>query len=75
MMKTTNTQPTAKIKSAGIVGESALWDGPLDLEGFPMGTGSSSGKNGMEVSKYPCGHGLSSEPITQRAKGRGKMVR
>ena len=62
------------VNKHGIVGESALWNGPLDVEGFPMGKGSSSGKKGMEVSKadFECGHGT---PITNRAIGRGKMVR
>jgi hypothetical protein len=63
------------VNKHGIVGESALWDGPLDLEGFPMGKGSSSGKNGMEVSKAHCGCTMIKEPITNRAMGRGKMVR
>ena len=55
-----------KADLAGQVGENAIWDGPLSKEGFPMGKGSSSGKNGLEVSKYPCHCG--GEPITQRAK-------
>ncbi len=56
-----------KVELAGQVGENAVWDGPLSKEGFPMGKGSSSGKNGLEVSKAPfeCGHGT---PITSRAK-------
>ncbi len=52
----------------GTVGESHLWDGPLDTSRFPMGKGSSSGKDGLEVSKYAC-KPYSFEPITQRAKG------
>ena len=36
----------------GQVGENALWEGPLDTTGFPMGKGSSSGKNGMEAVSY-----------------------
>jgi len=51
----------------GQVGESHVWDGPLDTTGFPMGSGSSSGITGMQVSKYPCKP--SRGPITQRAKG------
>lgn len=51
----------------GSVGENAVWDGPLDLTGFPKGKGSSSGITGMEVSKdmpvYKAG------PITMKAKG------
>jgi len=50
----------------GQVGENALWDGPLDTNGFPMGKGSSRGKNGMEVKKYPCSY--DGMPITQKAK-------
>jgi len=57
----------------GQVGENAVWEGPLDVTGFPMGVGSSSGKNGLEVSKYPTEY--SDQPITQLAKGRGRMVR
>jgi len=52
----------------GQVGENALWEGPLDTEGFPMGKGSSSGKNGMQVKKYPCKSYDLQPPITQRAK-------
>ena len=37
----------------GQVGESHVWDGPLDTTGFPMGKGSSSGITGMQVKKYP----------------------
>lgn len=54
-------------KLEGQVGESAVWDGPLSKEGFPMGVGSSSGITGMQVSKYPCNY--KKGPITQRAKG------
>ena len=35
----------------GQVGESHVWDGPLDTTGFPMGKGSSSGITGMQVKK------------------------
>lgn len=52
----------------GQVGENALWEGPLDTTGFPMGKGSSSGKNGMQVKKYPCSY--DGMPITQKAKMR-----
>jgi hypothetical protein len=50
----------------GIVGESHVWDGPIDTSGFPMGKGSSSGANGMEIKKYPTEY--KAGPITQRAK-------
>jgi hypothetical protein len=53
----------------GQVGENALWEGPLDTEGFPMGKGSSSGITGMQVKKYPCKSYSLQGPITQRAKG------
>jgi hypothetical protein len=53
----------------GQVGESSIWDGPLSKVGFPMGKGSSSGANGMEISKASCGCGSTRTPITQRAKG------
>lgn len=53
----------------GTVGESYIWDGPLDTSGFPMGKGSSSGANGMQIKKYPCKSYELQEPITQRAKG------
>jgi len=43
-----------KADLAGQIGENAIWDGPLSKEGFPMGKGSSSGKNGLEVSKATC---------------------
>lgn len=50
----------------GIVGESHVCDGPIDTSGFPMGKGSSSGANGMEIKKYPTEY--KAGPITQRAK-------
>jgi hypothetical protein len=53
----------------GAIGESAVWDGPLDTSGFPMGKGSSSGANGMQIKKYPCKSYELQGPITQRAKG------
>ena len=50
----------------GIVGESHIWDGPLDQSGRPHGMGSSSGAKGMKLKlgavPYEAG------PITQRAK-------
>jgi len=51
----------------GTVGEAHVWDGPLDTTGFPMGKGSSSGINGMQVKKYPCKE-TSGIPITKRVK-------
>ena len=55
-------------KHVGIVGESHIWDGPLDLDALPKGKGSSSGKYGMEISKAHCGCSSMKGPITQRAK-------
>jgi hypothetical protein len=52
----------------GIVGESHVWDGPLDQQGRAHGVGSSSGITGMEVLKAPTPY--KSGPITMRAKGR-----
>lgn len=50
----------------GVVGESHIWDGPLDQQGRAHGKGSSSGIDGMEILKastpYKAG------PITSRAK-------
>ena len=40
--------------------------GPLDMTGFPMGKGSSNGKDGMEIKKTPTMYHAA--PITQRAK-------
>ena len=57
----------AKPTLEGQVGESHVWDGPLDTSGFPMGKGSSSGITGMQVKKYPSKY--KAGPITQRAKG------
>ena len=64
--KTMKNIKNLKVDLSGQVGENAIWDGPLSKEGFPMGKGSSSGKDGLEVSKYPCDY--KAGPITQRAK-------
>ena len=65
--KTDPSMEKLKPGKAGIVGESHIWDGPLDQEGRPHGEGSSSGIKGMQVlkaaTKYVGG------PITQIAKG------
>jgi len=51
----------------GIVGESHIWDGPLDQKGRLHGEGSSNGAKGMKLKlasvPYTAG------PITQIAKG------
>ena len=50
----------------GVVGENAIWDGPLDQTGRPHAVGSSSGITGMEVLKFPCKY--EAGPITSKAK-------
>jgi hypothetical protein len=52
----------------GIVGESHVWDGPLDQAGRSHGEGSSSGISGMQILKAPCRTCESGIPITKRAK-------
>jgi len=56
----------SKNNSVGIVGESQIWDGPLDQIDRPHGIGSSSGIYGMKLKlgsvPYTAG------PITQIAK-------
>jgi hypothetical protein len=58
----------SKNDEVGIVGESHIWDGPLDQEGRLHGVGSSSGITGMKLKfqepTYIAG------PITKVAKGR-----
>jgi|14BtaG_2_1085337.scaffolds.fasta_scaffold10200_6 hypothetical protein len=58
----------SKNKKVGIVGESHIWDGPLNQEGRQHGPGSSSGINGMEVSKYPTKTYPVGTPITSTAQ-------
>lgn len=60
------TPAVKKIETDGITGANALWDGPLDTTGFPMGIGESRGKNGMQVKKAPVMYNPA--PITHRAK-------
>ena len=50
----------------GIVGESHVWDGPLDQQGRPHGQGSSSGITGMQILKAPTPY--QAGPITMRAQ-------
>jgi len=62
----------SKEKKIGIVGESHIWDGPLNQEGRIHGVGSSSGITGMQVSKFPESP-VSMQvkfPITEIAKGK-----
>ena len=51
----------------GIVGESHIWDGPLDQAGRPHAPGRSSGSDGMKLKLGAVPYG-GSMPITQRAK-------
>jgi|TARA_B110000977_G_scaffold112206_1_gene145400 hypothetical protein len=50
----------------GVVGESHIWDGPLDQQGRPHGVGSSSGSMGLEVLKFPTSY--KPGPITMKAQ-------
>ena len=52
-------KPGSKV---GIVGESHIWDGPLNQSGRMHRSGSSSGITGMQVSKFPC------EPVAYQVK-------
>jgi hypothetical protein len=55
-----------KNNKSGNAGANALWDGPLSQDGRPHGKGSSSGANGMEISKFPTPYKAGA--ITQKAK-------
>ena len=50
----------------GIVGESHIWDGPLDQVGRPHAVGSSSGITGMKILQAPLSY--KAMPITECAK-------
>jgi len=50
----------------GIVGESHIWDGPLDQVGRPHEFGSSRGPKGMQILKDVASY--RGNPITQIAK-------
>jgi hypothetical protein len=56
----------SKNDKIGIVGESHIWDGPLDQEGRLHGVGSSNGSKGMKLKladvPYTAG------PITSKAQ-------
>ena len=56
-------KPGSKV---GIVGESHVWDGPLDQEGRAHGVGSSSGITGMQILKAPTPY--QKGPITMKAQ-------
>ena len=57
----------SKRNSVGIVGETSIWDGPLDQNGRPHSPGRSSGSQGMKLKLAAVPYG-GSMPITQRAK-------
>ena len=66
-------QKASKGQKIGVVGESHIWDGPLNQGGRLHGDGSSSGITGMQVSKLPESgkHTLQVKyPITACAQGR-----
>ena len=57
-------KPGSKV---GIVGESHIWDWPLDQRGRLHAPGASNGIYGKQVLKAPCVY--KAGPITQLAKG------
>ena len=59
----------SKKNSVGIVGESQIWDGPLDQQGRLHGKGSSNGSYGMKLKFGEVRDGACCQPITQVAKG------
>tara|TARA_B100000780_G_scaffold230418_1_gene170145 strand:- start:446 stop:661 length:216 start_codon:yes stop_codon:yes gene_type:complete len=69
MINKIKTSAVTNIEENGMTGAGALWDGPLDLDNFPKGKGSSSGANGMKILQASCGCGDYNLPISQRAKG------
>ena len=58
----------SKNNSVGIVGESQIWDGPLDQDGRPHGKGWSAGIYGMKLKL--AGTPYKAGPISQIAKGK-----
>jgi hypothetical protein len=56
----------SKNDKVGIVGESHIWDGPLDQKGRMHGEGSSNGRKGMKLKLAPCSY--SPGPITSKAQ-------
>jgi hypothetical protein len=59
----------SKKDSVGIVGESQIWDGPLDQAGRLHGQGSSNGAKGMKLKLAAVPMEACCQPITQIAKG------
>ena len=55
----------SKHNSVGIVGESQIWDGPLDQDGRPHMPGSNRGPSGMKLKLAAVPY--SAGPITQKA--------
>tara|TARA_R110000744_G_scaffold157003_2_gene272743 strand:- start:429 stop:626 length:198 start_codon:yes stop_codon:yes gene_type:complete len=55
----------SKQSKIGIVGESHIWDGPLDQKGRLHGEGSSRGPKGMKLKLAPVPYSPGS--ITQKA--------
>jgi hypothetical protein len=60
----------SKNNSVGIVGETHVWDGPLDQSGRLHGKGSSSGSYGMKIKLADVTSEACCQPITQVAKGK-----
>ena len=65
-MKVNKTTAVTSIERNGVTGANALWDGPLNIDGFPKGKGSSSGKNGIKLKFDNAPYKLG--PITSRCK-------
>ena len=66
MINKIKTSAVTNIEENGMTGAGALWDGPLDLDNFPKGYGSSSGCKGMKILQAPISY--KAGPITQIAK-------
>ena len=58
----------SKKNSVGIVGETHIWDGPLNQAGRPHAVGSSSGAHGMKLKLDGVPTEACCQPITQVAK-------
>ena len=59
----------SKKDSVGIVGETRIWDGPLDQAGRLHGKGSRNGSKGMKLKLAAVPMEACCQPITQVAKG------
>ncbi len=69
MIEDKSHTPASKENSVGIVGETRIWDGPLDQAGRPHGKGSSNGSRGMKLKLAAVPMEACCQPITQIAKG------